>query len=53
MGGKTWSPTSRTFFDRTVRAFAVSRGTLTDWKACRFHAPTVMEVCSLRLRASG
>jgi hypothetical protein len=43
---------TKAFLDRNIRAFAVCSATLRDWKASRLHAPTVMEVCSLRFRAS-
>jgi hypothetical protein len=43
---------TKAFLDRNIREFAVCSATLTDWNASRLHAPIVMEVCSLRFRAS-
>jgi hypothetical protein len=43
---------TKAIVDRNIRASAVCSATLRDWKTSCIHAPTVMEVCSLRFRAS-
>jgi hypothetical protein len=43
---------TKAFLDRNIRAFAVYSATLTNWKASRLPAPTVMGVYSLSFRVS-
>jgi hypothetical protein len=43
---------TKAFLDRKIRAFAVYSATLTNWKASRLPAPTVMGMCSLSFRVS-